>query len=347
MSLRSVFSPSRARFVLMGVLLFFAALLLSVDHVQPNNGAFFSAMSILAVYVVISFGVSFVQRKADAAAIAQQKEELRRIKELLEQNKQTAWMLVRRDLELSRANETLHAVDQMKTDFVSIVTHQLRTPLSAIRWTLSMLLNGDFGGLTDEQRTFLMKAYESNNRMVALVKDMVFADHVETGRLTSSPDTETSLPDLIDSVLLELYPLSEHKRVKLVFQHPEPPYPHARIDSANMRAVLQNLIENALKYTPAGGSVTIACGKETSGNLFFSVADTGIGIPEAERARIFTRFFRASNAQRKETDGSGLGLFIAKGVMQKYQGDIRFESEEGSGTTFYVTLPTASETPKA
>lgn len=347
MSLRSVFTPSRALFVLMGVLLFFAVLLLLVDHAQSNNLAFFSALSILAGYMVISIGVSLVQYKVDAATIAQQKEELRRDQELLDENKKTAWMLVRRDLELSRANENLHAVDQMKTDFVSVVTHQLRTPLSAVRWTLSMLLNGDFGSLTDEQRTFLMKAYESNNRMVALVKDMVFADHIETGRLIPASDTETSLPDLLDNVLLELYPLSEHKRVKMVFQHPDAPYPHARIDSANMRAVMQNLIENALKYTPAAGSVTMTCGKNASGDLLFSVADTGIGIPEAERPRIFTRFFRASNAQRKETDGSGLGLFIAKGIMQQCQGDIRFESTEGSGTTFYVTLPVASETPKA
>jgi signal transduction histidine kinase len=346
MSLRSVFSPSRARFVLMGVLLFFATLLIAVDHVQPNDWAFFAAMSILAAYIAISFGVSLVQYKIDAVAIAQQKEELRRDKELLEQNKKTAQLLVRRDLELTRANDNLHAVDQMKTDFVSVVTHQLRTPLSAIRWTISMLLNGDFGSLTSEQRTFLMKAYESNNRMVALVKDMVFADHLETGRLTPSSDTETPLPDLLDSVLLELYPLSEHKQVKIMFQHPDSPYPHARIDSANMRAVLQNLIENALKYTLAGGSVTLTCGKDASGDLLLSVADTGIGIPEAEKSRIFTRFFRASNAQKKETDGSGLGLFIAKRVMQQCNGDIWFESGE-TGTTFHVRLPAVPDADKA
>ena len=133
----------------------------------------------------------------------------------------------------------------------------------------------------------------------------------------------------------------------MVFQHPDAPYPHAQIDSENMRAVMQNLIENALKYTPAGGSVTVVCGKEPSGDLLFSVADTGIGIPAGEQSRVFARFYRASNAQRKETDGSGLGLFIAKGILERSQGSIRFESVEGSGTTFYVTLPVASEAPKA
>lgn len=329
----------------MGVLLFFAAFLLAVDHVQSNVWAFLSAMSILAVYAVISFGVSIVQYGADAAAAAQQKEELLRDRELLEQNKKTAQMLVRRDLELTRANENLRLLDQMKTDFVSVVTHQLRTPLSAIRWTLSMLLNGDFGRLTDEQRTFLMKAYESNNRMVTLIRDMVFVDHLESGKLATSPSMTTSLPDLLENLLLEFYPMAENKRVKIAFQRPDSPYPPARIDSANMRAVLQNIIENAIKYTPAGGSVTIACGREPPGALSVSVADTGIGIPAAEQSRIFARFFRASNAQKKETDGSGLGLFIAKRILQKYQGDIRFESTEGSGTTFYVTLPTASDTP--
>lgn len=345
MPLRSVFPPLRIRPILVSALFLFAALLFSIGHAQRDDTAFFTAMLILVALAAVSLGVP---RGSDSTDAARQKEELMRTRELVEQQKKTAWMLVRRDLELTRANENLRVLDRMKTDFVSVVTHQLRTPLSAIRWTISMLLNGDFGRLTDEQRTFLMKAYESNNRMVALIGDMVFVDHLESGKLAASPYMTTPLPDLIDNLLLELQPLADDKRVKIVFQRPDSSYPPARIDATNLRAVLQNLIENAVKYTPTGGRVTIACGTDDpSGMLSFSVADTGIGIPEEEQSRIFTRFFRASNAQRKEPNGSGLGLFIVKKIVQKYKGDIRFESKEGSGTTFYVTLPTASEPSKA
>lgn len=329
MSLRTVLSPLRARPVLIGVLFCATAFLFAVDYVLLGNTDFLLALFLLAALAFVSFA-----------------EEIMRDRELLKQQKQTAWMLVRRDLELTRANEDLRALDQMKTDFVSVVTHQLRTPLSAIRWTISMLLNGDFGRLTDEQRTFLMKAYESNNRMINLIRDMVFVDHIESGKLTVLPQMTTSLPDLLENLLVELQPLVKDKRVELIFKRPDTPYPPARIDAANMRAVLQNLIENAVKYTPEGGRVTIVCNTDPSGALSLSVADTGIGIPKEERQRIFTRFFRASNAQKKETDGSGLGLFIAQKILQKYHGDIRFESEEGSGTTFYVTLPIASEPAK-
>lgn len=325
-----VLSSSRIRSLLTGALFFSAELLFAVNYLQSGEWTFLLAMFMLAALAIISFDVSRARREG----------------ELFEQQEKTAQMLIRRDLELTRANDNLRQLDQMKTDFVSVVTHQLRTPLSAIRWTISMLLNGDFGRLTDEQRTFLMKAYESNNRMVTLIRDMVFVDHLESGKLKSSSDMTTSLPDLLDNLLLELYPMAENKRVKIVFQRPDPPYPLARIDPTNMRAVMQNLIENALKYTPADGSVTLTFGNDSSGALLFSVADTGIGIPEAEKPRIFTRFYRASNAQRKETDGSGLGLFIAKRILQTCQGDIWFESKEGSGTTFHVRLPSVPGTDK-
>lgn len=327
MSLRTVLSSLRARPLLIGVLFCATAFLFAADYVLLGNTDFLLALFLLAALAFVSFA-----------------EEIMRDRELLKQQKQTAWMLVRRDLELTRANEDLRALDQMKTDFVSVVTHQLRTPLSAIRWTISMLLNGDFGRLTDEQRTFLMKAYESNNRMINLIRDMVFVDHIESGKLAVSLQTATPLPDLIENLLVELQPLAKDKRVGIVFKRPEQPYPPARIDATNLRAVLQNLIENAIKYSPSGGTVTVVCDADpASKTLSLSVADTGIGIPKAEQSRIFTRFFRASNAQKKETDGSGLGLFIAKSILQKYQGDIRFESAEGSGTTFHVTLPATSE----
>src|SRR5665213_2691747 len=119
----------------------------------------------------------------------QKSEDLEKIRRLLEQQQNSAKLLIRRDLELTRANERLRALDQMKTDFVSVATHQLRTPLSAIKWTLSMLLKGDIGPLTNEQKIFLMKAYESNDRMVALLGDMLLSDQVDSGKVQVSKVT--------------------------------------------------------------------------------------------------------------------------------------------------------------
>lgn len=277
----------------------------------------------------------------NAGLEAQVEERTLKLKQLLEQQEENSKQLIRRDLELTRANEQLRSLDEMKTDFVSVATHQLRTPLSAIRWTLSMLLNGDLGPLSNEQRTFLMKAYESNNRMIALIGDMLFADQIESGKLKSTFYMTTALPDLLDNLLLELNPLAQKKQVKIIFEHPAEPYPLARIDSPNIRAVMQNLVENAVKYTDAGGSVTITLGKDSPDTLAVTVADTGIGIPQDEQQHLFTRFYRAKNAKLKETDGSGLGLFIAKQIVEKYHGKIWFESSADKGTTFHVTLPAA------
>lgn len=344
MSFRSIFSSHRIRLAFVFVLFFITAFLFAADRVQQTNWLFVLALLALAILTLVSLETSFNERAAEKTQTEEQKQELARIKDLLEQQDRTGRLLVRRDLELTRANDHLRVLDQMKTDFVSVATHQLRTPLSAIRWTISMLLNGDLGALTDKQRTFLMKAYESNNRMVTLINDMLFADHLESGKIQATFHLTTSLPDLLDNLLLELYPMAEKKKVRIVFQHPDPSYPPARIDSPNMRAIMQNLVENAIKYTPENGSVTITLSRDPSGAVVFSVADTGIGIPAAEQSRIFTRFYRAANAQKRETDGSGLGLFISQAIVKKYQGEIWFESLEGTGTIFHVKLPIAPDT---
>ena len=342
MSLESVLTSTRARPLVVVVLFILTILLFVADHVNPGTGIFVLATASLVVLTVISFRMSITQRQVEKGRAEREHKEFARVKELLSQQAQTGRLLVRRDLELSRANEHLRLLDQMKTDFVSVATHQLRTPLSAIRWTLSMLLNGDLGELSNEQKTFLMKAYESNNRMITLIGDMLFADHLESGKLKTTAHMTTVLPDLLDNLLLEIYPIAERSKVKVLFNRPPSAYPLARIDPPNMRAVMQNLIENAVKYTPAGGTVTIALGTDDEGNVTFSVADTGIGIPQDEQDRIFTRFYRAKNARKKETDGSGLGLFIARGIVKRYDGDIWFESTPDKGTTFHVKLPSAA-----
>ena len=248
----------------------------------------------------------------------------------------SASLLIRRDLELTRANEKLRQLDALKSDFVSLVTHQLRTPLSGVRWSLSMLLNNEMGELSTDQRVYLMKTYESNNRMITLINDMLNADRVESGTLKFK-FSPTNLLDLLDNVLLELRPLADKKKTKILLSVAAN-IPKVLIDAENMRIVLQNLLDNAIKYSQEGTEVHVRISNNDSG-VEISVQDHGIGIPLESQANVFKRFFRAENAVRTETDGTGLGLYIVESIIERHHGTIRFESEENMGTTFYVTVP--------
>lgn len=246
-------------------------------------------------------------------------------------------LLIRRDLELSRANEKLQKFDEVKSNFISIVAHQLRTPLSGIKWTLSMLLNGDMGELNNDQKTFLMKSYESNTRMITLVNDMLVADRIQSGKVNYGFE-HIDVIDLMDSVLFEVSPQAAKKNVSIEYKNKFENLPQAYVDPETMRAVLQNLLENAIKYTIEGGKVEIDVKKENN-LLLVSIADNGIGIPEDQQKNVFAKFFRARNAVKQETDGSGLGLYITKTIVEKNGGTIWFESLEDKGSTFYFTVP--------
>jgi signal transduction histidine kinase len=281
-----------------------------------------------------------IAQTAVALAFARRyRNELVVVRKLLDEQEASAKMLVRRDLELSRANEELRSLDDAKTNFISIVGHQLRTPLSGMKWSMSMILGGEFGPLGDEQKTFLLKTYESNNRMIALVNDMLNADWIESGRATYA-FAPTNIADLVDNVLFEIVPLMKQRQLKLSVER-NPGIPEVHVDAEKMRAVIQNLLENATKYTPNGGSIEVSLAKEP-GRIVFRVKDSGIGIPEAERKNLFNRFFRARNAIKTETDGTGLGLFICKRIIERHGGAIWFESEEGKGSAFYFSLPLAA-----
>lgn len=265
---------------------------------------------------------------------------LHELKQLNEQLDRNAKLLIRRDLELTRANEKLRDLDRMKSEFVSLVTHQLRTPLSGIKWSLSLMIGGEFGLLNREQQVYLMKIYEANDRMIALINDLLQADRVESGTVKLQ-QVPTQLLNLLENVIVEMEQLAGHKNVRIDYEHPKE-LPLIPVDPENMRVILQNLIENAVKYTPPGGVVTISL-READG-IEFSVTDTGIGIPKEQQKHVFRRFFRAPNAVLSETEGSGLGLYIVENIVRRHGGTIRFTSTENVGTTFIVTLP--KEVPK-
>lgn len=260
------------------------------------------------------------------------------IKRLLEEQENSGKMLIRRDLELTRANERLRELDKLKTDFVSTATHQMRTPLSGIKWALGMLVNGDFGALTPDQELYIRKAYASTDRMIELMRDMLFAEQVGSGTFAATT-MSASILEVFESLMRELRPLAYSQQVKIEFIHAKSTYPTVRVSPEYLRGIFQNILENAIKYSKPGGTVRLEMREETSGKLLCVVSDTGIGIPAEQQKHIYERFFRAENAKKVITDGSGLGLYIAQQLVEKAGCSIRFESEEGKGTTFYVELP--------
>ncbi len=245
-------------------------------------------------------------------------------------------LLIRRDLELSRANEKLQNLDEVKSNFISVVAHQLRTPLSGIKWTLSMLINGDLGQLNNDQKTFIMKSYESNTRMITLVNDMLVADGIQSGRVHFG-FKHIDIIDLMDNVLFDISPQALKRKISIIYKNKFENLPKVYVDPEMLRAVIQNLLENAIKYIIEGGRIEIDVNKE-SDYLVVSISDNGIGIPKDQAKDVFEKFFRASNAIKYETDGSGLGLYIAKTIIEKNGGRIWFNSVEGKGTTFYFTV---------
>ncbi|MDP3995743.1 MAG: ATP-binding protein [bacterium] len=231
-------------------------------------------------------------------------------------------------------------VEKIKTEFVSLAAHQLRTPLSAIKWTLRMLLDGDLGKITAEQGEFIEKTYQSNERMIALINDLLDITRIEEGRYLYRP-TLADFEEVASSTAGFYQEPAARKKINIILKKPETKLPKISMDVEKVGLVVQNLLENAIKYTPAGGNIEASMGYDKDKKeIIFSVKDTGVGIPADQQSRVFTKFFRAANVMRMDTEGSGLGLFISKNIIEAHGGKIWFESKEGQGATFYISLPT-------
>lgn len=259
------------------------------------------------------------------------------LKAQLMQQEKSARLLVRRDLELSDANEKLNTLDKEKSEFVSIAAHQLRTPISAIKWALDMLLEGNFGELTEQQSAIVKRAFQSNEHMVFLVEDLLNVDRIESGQEKLS-FAQMSICDVINGEIHEASLQALEKGVKIFFTAPERTCDPIMGNYEKLRLVFQNLINNAIKYTKHGGSVAIQIVKNPE-TVVVSIKDSGIGISEKGKARLFQKFFRDENAIRMATEGSGLGLYLAKQIIERHGGTITFQSVLNEGTTFTVTLP--------
>ena len=228
-------------------------------------------------------------------------------------------------------------LEKEKDEFLSITAHQLRTPLTGIRWTIESLLDGDAGKLPEEAKNYLDQLNENNQRLITLVNDLLDVSRINMGK--SKEEVETvDVSNVAKEAVKALNGLAKEKRIKVTLRKKGKSVPQIKIGPKHFFQAMENLVSNAIKYTPKKGQVTVLV-EANEQKVLVAVSDNGIGIPEKDQGNIFRKFFRASNAVIQETDGSGLGLSVVKSFVEEAGGRIWFESAEGKGTTFYMDFP--------
>ncbi len=237
--------------------------------------------------------------------------------------------------ELRATNKKLKAMDLTKDEFISLTSHQLRTPLTTIKGYISMLLDGDVGELQPQQRKLLEEAFNSSQRMVHLISDFLNISRIQTGRFVLEL-TDVNLADVLDEEIEQLRVSADSRQIKLVYDKPET-FPTMQVDEGKIRQVMMNFIDNAIYYSLGGTTVNIVL-SHSAKQVEFKVIDQGIGVPKDEQHKLFTKFSRASNAKKQRPDGTGIGLYMAKKVVVALGGVVLFESKEGQGSTFGFRL---------
>lgn len=254
-----------------------------------------------------------------------------KVSPILDENNEVIFFVgIERDITKSKE------VDRMKTEFISLASHQLRTPLSGMKWLGEILLNGEAGKLNENQQDVVKKIYTSNERMIKLVTSLLNVSRIESGRIIIEPEP-TQLSDLVEEILSELKPKISEKQINIVTSY-NPKQEEINVDKKLIGEVYSNLLTNAIKYTPNGGEVKIMI-SDRANDVITQISDTGYGIPKTDMNKIFDKFYRASNILKKDTDGNGLGMYLVKAIIESSQGKIWIESEENVGTNVWFTLP--------
>lgn len=245
-------------------------------------------------------------------------------------------------------------IDRAKTDFVAIASHQLRTPLSIIKWYIDFLVSEDAGSLSEEQKHYLREVYKSNERLIELVNGLLDVSRIDLGTFAIEPEP-ADIIKIAQATENEFKPQIKEKGISLETQYD--PIPIMSLDPRLTKIVFENIISNAVKYTPENGRIRLII-KKTKNHVLIKISDTGCGIPREQHPKVFTKLFRADNVKKIESIGTGLGLYVSKAVIEKSGGRIWFESpsldllleesqsdsqtpinKKNKGTTFFITIP--------
>lgn len=238
--------------------------------------------------------------------------------------------------ELRASNAMLRRLDKSKDDFISMASHQLRTPLTSIKGYISMVRDGDVGKITKTQDELLGEAFTSSERMVHLINDFLNVSRLQTGKFLIDKHP-VDLAKVVQQELESLTTNAQSRKLSFTYRMPKK-FPMLNLDEDKMRQVIMNFSDNAIYYSTEGTKIKVRLAVEGK-NVVFTVTDTGIGVPRAEQSQLFNKFYRASNARKQRPDGTGVGLYLAKKVVDAHDGKIIFESVEGKGSTFGFKLP--------
>ncbi len=258
------------------------------------------------------------------------------VQEIRELNSTLQQKVANATKELRSSNAILRQLDRVKDEFISMASHQLRTPLTSVKGYISMVIEGDAGKISNSQRQLLKEAFMSSERMVHLINDFLNVSRIQTGKFIidkTSIDLSVLVGEEIDSLRLN----ATGRKLKFVYKKPRK-FPLVDIDEGKMRQVVMNYADNAIYYSHENSVITVSLSVD-KGDILFTVKDSGIGVPLKEREHLFSKFYRASNARIQRPDGTGVGIYLAKMVIEAHGGKIIFESTEGKGSTFGFRLP--------
>lgn len=238
--------------------------------------------------------------------------------------------------ELRASNAQLQRLDEAKDEFISMASHQLRTPLTSIKGYISMLMDGDIGPVSKDQKHLLEETFMSSERMVRLISDFLNVSRLQTGKFVIEKHP-VNLAVVVDHEVSALVPNASTRGLKFSYKMPKN-IPTLSLDESKIQQVIMNFCDNAIYYSKEGSAIKVSLSL-TKRHVEFTVKDTGIGVPLEEQSQLFNKFFRATNARKQRPDGTGVGLFLAKKVIDAHHGQIIFESKPGKGSTFGFRLP--------